>query len=313
MKKTQWAVLLMMPALLSGCFEEEEEGFGSTADSATAITITAENGKEVTAEAMGSSFAAEHASARGATPQKMPPLYTRPLTEVLNEIRSNNQRRGLEGLANSSVQELSEACVDGGSKDFSINLDTDQFTLRYNQCDEYGELSSGSATGSLIGDQFTINYSGLSIVNSEVQMTINGAVTYTETEHSDHVLTVLNSSSFSVSMTYLGRNLTISKLQLTERDFESAAYWQSDFSYTANSSQLGGSFTLRTLQSELQNYSSENPYQGQYKISGANGSNLVLTVQDTRTLLIEIDADGDGAIDSSESISFDELEQLLKS
>lgn len=302
-------LLCGLSLLLGGCESETSSGTASGI-SEKLITITGDNSVEVTAEAMGSSFAANHAAARGASGSHSNTFINARLQQLIKQISESGQRRsGL--LAVDTIQEFSEACQESGSKAFTYNIDTDAFSVQYQQCVEYGETSNGSASGSFVDDRFTITFNNLSVSSSDFSMAVNGTVSYTENDAGDYTQTVLSSSSYSASLTYLGRTMTIYDMQLTERDYDAAGYSAADFSFSADSKALGGTFYLQTTQTEFQNYNSERPYAGQYLITGANGSSLRMTVEDTDSLLLETDSDGDGVFESSTSISYTELEKLI--
>jgi hypothetical protein len=71
-----------------------------------------------------------------------------------------------------------------------------------------------------------------------------------------------------------------------------------------------GSFQVETLQPVVTPGGAVRPSSGRLRATGANGGNIVITVQSTG-LLLEIDRDGNGTIDATRTLTWAEVDDLV--
>ena len=73
-----------------------------------------------------------------------------------------------------------------------------------------------------------------------------------------------------------------------------------------NSTELGGAVTYSTPVS-LQGMGSDNPFAGEFLVTGADGASIRLIALDSVNVRIEIDTDGDGIVDATEDTTWADI------
>ncbi len=193
----------------------------------------------------------------------------------------------------------------------------DILTANFQQCQDTPTLSvNGTVTITLTGtpteSQFTGNavFASVVAVYGGVTYTLNGAVAVNEVDTD-----TLSDSSFTVAST----GLTVGIASTGYSDsiaFDSGMVAASSFlagsssltltgSFTSQS--LGGRVTISTPHALLQQNGDAYPSQGSVLITGASGSTLLVTALNTTQVQLQVDANGDGTVDSTTTTTWTAL------
>ena len=193
----------------------------------------------------------------------------------------------------------------------------DILTANFQQCQDTPTLSvNGTVTITLTGtpteSQFTGNavFASVVAVYGGVSYTLDGAVAVSETDTD-----TLSDSSFTVA----GTGLTVVIASTGYSDsiaFDSGMVAASSFlagsssltltgSFTSQS--LGGRVTISTPHALMQQNGDAYPSQGSVLITGASGSTLLVTALNTTQVQLQVDANGDGTVDSTTTTTWTAL------
>lgn len=235
-------------------------------------------------------------------------------------------------LLTGAVSSYSEACSGGGTVGISINdqnnngsLDTgDSMSLNFIACVEAGVTLSGGldlTLSALTGVYDSSNYSatismtlknlgaadanGSEVGNGQMLLKVVAAGLYNETA-SVEVPTLTTSGTLggvAVSSTLTAYALTLTQAPGGTRYTESLSV-----SGTLGGSTLSGkSITVSTPTPIVRDWNAALPRTGLVLVKGASGSQLRLSVQAAGSVLIELDADGNGAYETSVTKTWAEL------
>lgn len=193
----------------------------------------------------------------------------------------------------------------------------DTYVLSFTNCLDLGETLNGQVTignFQVTGDPTSTNFSlsaaisiNLTIVDSLGTMSINGAFTVTMAQ-SGNALTMSISSS-SLTMTDNGETLTIGNFTVTfTEDLGTGAYTIA-FDGPVTSTDLGGTVVVDTTL-PFAGGGSANPTSGSMTISGANNTRVVVTVVGVNAVQLQIDANGDGTLESTQMTTWSALSLL---
>ena len=278
------------------------------------ITITADRSDEVVTEAISATSGSGFDSAFRSTGGNIVPSIDLP--RLLNRFRSIPQKNRSLKTANRTEP---ANCDNNGTGTVTVSDDLTNISATFSNCLLLGDTLNGSlslvsSTASATTSS-TFSFSNFSQVGPKYSLTLNGSMSEVMTEFSTYDHYVINGSSIVMSISFNGRSLTLGNLNEVGDDYWSAGYETYETSYVANSSTFGGSFSVTTTQTAFENYADSYPYAGQIVISGASGSKVRATSQGSGAangmVLIETDADGDGAYESSETKTWAELEASL--
>ncbi len=220
-------------------------------------------------------------------------------------------------------------CAESGMVDIDVTIsdplqptEGDVFALQFNQCDEgLGVVTNGGMImtitdleGNLESEQFLL---GVRMELSAFQVTeggetsgANGTVTITIDSRTPPLTTItvstsaLATSSEGTAEAVSNMTVTISEDQST---FPAAISVQTSF--TVDSPRIGGAVTVTTSLA-MQSSGEEYPYVGELRITGAGNSSIVMIALDANRVRLEIDVDGDGALDETIETTWDELMAL---
>ena len=193
----------------------------------------------------------------------------------------------------------------------------DILTANFQQCQDSPTLSiNGTLTVTLTGtpaeSQFTGDavFQGVVVVSNGVTFTMNGGVALDE-EQGD----TISGSSFTVGSA--GLTLAIASTGYSDSiAFDPGMVAASSFLTGTSSLTLTGSFvsqsiggrvSIATPQPLFQEANAAYPSQGQVLITGASGSTLLVTVLNTTQLQLQVDANGDGTVDGTTTVTWASL------
>lgn len=199
----------------------------------------------------------------------------------------------------------------------------DTITATFNACtDEFGDEYNGTMTvgiTQLTGDPdnppFTIGISvtfNLTITEDGDTFTATGGFNFTlSNDGAGRISIVMSGTNFSLSGMMDGapinESLTNFRYELTYD--ENTGDYTVDFSGTISTGDLGGAVTFDTPTpfqgTTSEEFFLENPTSGVLVVSGAGGSQAILTVTGMNTVRIDIDEDGDGTFETTINTTWD--------
>jgi len=286
----------------------------------TTTALTATNYVAVAQEALSTSaFLLDAGSLVLGAKVSDPSVLVRFGQEQLLKLPGRTARGPVQAVG--ATQTYTEACNGGGSltvveNDANGNEEVDpgdSLTLTANNCAFGGQVLNGqvsvivsSLTG-LPGEAFpwsvsgVLKYRNLTAQSGADRMVANGDMSLSASARSYNESSIaLATSSFAVSSSYAGvaSSQTLSNydtsLQVRNTTWTTAARG------TLTSSALNsGSVTIETPTSFARSANQSYPSSGQAVMSGAAGSKVRVTAINATTVKIELDADGNGAYETS--------------
>lgn len=323
-------------AILAGCGGGGGGSGAGTAVPSAAVTLTSSNASQAAGDATDASTESVGAGGAGTV------LFTGVVTQnggggtsVADLIRAQVLRLdSLSGqvappLATGAVTTVNDACSSGGS--FSATWDDadndgefssgDSFTVTFSGCVEDGTTLNGgmSLTGfTLTGDPSVVapwslgadvGFDNVSVSEGGASASINGDVGLTA-QSSDGIDVSSRLSGSSLSLAIAGKTLTLSSFAFIYNEDLNTLAFSLDMDATLQSSTLNGNMTLTTPTPLTGIDLSTFPDAGILQINGANNSRVTLTATGGDTVRLDIDSNGDGVIDETQSTTWTALEAL---
>lgn len=298
--------------LLSACGGGGSGDGASQFKTAARIDLTSVNTDEAAAEGAGSTVSSGIAAAKGGVQKQKTNNKIASIVSDFNDLAK---------LKNKTVYLGVENCAISGTSEISYDDETFDIEVEYNNCSEYGELSNGSLSGTFSdsGNTFisTMEFDNFTIESTsssdDFSMRMHGKMKVTEITYSSFDRSIIDGNSMLIEMTYSGRGLAIGNYEMTYDDYYYSypEYDIGTFEYDMNSTELGGSLHVKSIQDIYQRYSDDNPYAGQIKLTGADNASILITIIDEDNIQVETDADGDSTYEKSEYISWSDLEDYL--
>jgi hypothetical protein len=209
----------------------------------------------------------------------------------------------------------------------------DTITTIDDNCVEYGETTNGQISVTLHEDEpnlsMTMIFTDFTTIDSEGTSTLNGDLSVIIEDSSESFSISSTSFSFSdsefsatfsnVSLTGTtsgtleslvmtadtltvveeGVTETFSNVSSTFTEDSNTLVYTMDLNETFDAPELGGTVSVDTLQPFEELESDEFPYTGIMKITASDNSSVTLTALDAVNVRLEVDEDGDGAIDET--------------
>lgn len=274
-------------------------GYTGTAPT-TPIAITDTNSNAIAKQASSNDINSKPSSGTG-----------RSSAIVIQAIKNNQSNVGISAAA------VADICTTGTATGPNAGASG---TYTFTNCNTGTETLNGSITvsgGSLLANSFSGNfvYNAFSVTENSTgtTVTINGAYTIS-----------WNSNAGVETGRYygdiLGFKVAEKVVDITNFDnsYEStSSIEKEDIQYTLNSTALNGSVTVKSLVQIQTNNGRDFPFAGQMLITGANGANgpskLRMTVMaggiglPTDMVKVEVDADGDGTYEVSNTVPWSQL------
>jgi hypothetical protein len=318
------AVLLALPLLGCGGGGGDSGSIVAPAG-ATVLQITASNYQAVAQESLSAAFyllnSADLVTGAQVLNDKVPLSFARAQIGRLPAWFASVPK-----LATGVVYTQTGVCSGGGSLTVTVNdangnqnMDVgDSATVLAVNCLEGGNSMNGALafnlntlTGDLASNVYAVNMT-MSITNLVASTTAgtvtgNGSMIVAMTSTALNASKVsLTSSSFATSSSFGGVTSTraLQDFTLTETRSPTSSGFSSSTEASGNftSSALESkTITLRTIQPFVRASSDSYPASGQATASGLNASQARVTAQTAATLLIELDADGNGVYEASTS------------
>lgn len=177
------------------------------------------------------------------------------------------------------------------------------------------DMIINSVVGELLLDEFlgltgsfeltmSITLTNLSSDDGGSVATANGAFTAVFDTRAFPVL--LNEvTGARLLMSSSGRSITMENFSTSMQDDVSAASYELTSAGRISGSRYTG-YANYTTEMTFLGVTGDNPYQGELMIRGAAGTSVRLTVIDALTVQLDIDTNGDGTVDETRTISWDE-------
>jgi hypothetical protein len=315
-------VVLSAGALLAACGGGGGGGGGgdSVTTSSTPVTISATNAPEVAGAAYKTTAGLEGGGG-GATGFLTGAVVENTsgdidLVDVLiSQVKEVPQLASSEATASLTGAVISQTydCTNGGSISISFDdANNDQelstgesLSFAANNCREDGMTMNGSVgidnvtvAGSVTSPpynmQFRIQANNFSVTEGAESVALNGSMTMSESS-SDGFSFSQSITGSSIQVTEGGVTAGLSNFNIEATEDNNTAYTL-DLNATVNSSEIGGSFTIVT-DIDFQGFGFDYPSSGQATITGANNSSVTLIALNSIDVRLEIDANGDGAVE----------------
>jgi hypothetical protein len=292
-------------------------GTGNTG-SGNLATITTENAKAIAGVA--AQTALENDFFVDIVSQSLPVFSSgsqQTLSSVLKMAGPSNLSAAISGLVD---------CAVFGTVDIDLSVANpltlsagDVFGFMFTSCDQgTGSVASGgvAVTITAIGGDFTTGefLLGMSLEVTALSITENGettSATGTIGIEIDNTMPPIRTITVSIGalatssagMTDVITNMTVT---ITEDDSMFPTGVTVETSFTVSSPGIGGDIVVSTSIA-LQSSGSEYPFVGELRIMAAGNSVIVLIALGGGSVRLEIDIDGDGAMDNSVDTTWDEI------
>lgn len=193
----------------------------------------------------------------------------------------------------------------------------DGYSTTYNNCVESGITMNGgvSATlGTLVGDTIgdyqisgSFSFNNLSISYSGFTVTIDGGMSYSASRTGSNVSVTLQISSLTT--TDPSGSSTIANATLQYSLNETTLAYSYTISATLSGTAIGGQVTVVTT-TPFAGTGVSYPVSGSMRVTGAGGSSVTVTAIDGGSVRLDVDSNGDGAVDSTSTTTWAALESL---
>ena len=219
-----------------------------------------------------------------------------------------------------------ENCAVSGTVDVQVNISdpaepsiNDNFIFEFTNCDDgAGVVLDGGMTITIItlgGDVASGNFLlGMQIDFSAFAVTQNGETTSAngtisiEIDTSNPPVTIVSISTRTFVTTSDGAEevLVSYSAVITEDASTFPVAVTVETSFTISSPRIGGEVTVTTSLA-LESMGEDYPFVGELRIEGADQAVIIMIALDANTVRLEIDLDGDGAVDETVDMTWDEL------
>ncbi len=219
-----------------------------------------------------------------------------------------------------------EDCVVSGTVDVEVSVSNplapsinDSFVFQFANCDDgTGVVVNGTMTITIItlgGDVTSGNFLlGMRIEFTAYAVTEDGETTTAEgfisieiDTSSPPITTIAISTSAFVTTSGGAEDvLTNFTVEITEDASMFPVAVTVRTSFTISSPRIGGEVTVTTSLA-IESMGEDYPFVGELRITGAGNAVIVMIALDANTVRLEIDVDGDGAVDETIDMTWDEL------
>lgn len=299
----------------------------------TPLAITATNQTDVARAGIDGGLAISMAQGPlggGATPTAVASRSHALGTAMARVLRAATaQRKGVAGAGAhvTAVAATSVACANGGSINSSIDdkdgngtlSNGDVLTVAFSQCRDAPTLTIDgtvaiTVSGTPTPTQFTASarFQNLSVVVTGATSNINGTVSITESDTattSDSTITI-GSAGLTVALASSIYNDTVdfdAGTVVTTNQSSATATTSTTSSGGFTSQSLGGHVTIATPTPFVQADADAYPGSGVIRITGASGSALLVTALSNAQVQLQLDANGDGAYESTTVVAWSTL------
>lgn len=231
-----------------------------------------------------------------------------------------DQMLALTGIGETgpSIQNHELVCDGGGSVDDS-SAGSSSGTITFYDCTISGVTFNGTLSygGGSTANSYQFTFGNLSISDGTgFSASLDGDMTTTVNTINTTTSTTISGSRFTIGAN--GEYVRLLEYELAEEYDSSTATFTVYFSYTLDSSLIGGRVRVSTDPSDggapLVRSGTIYPYTGSVVVFGEGGTRVRATAQGSGLpdgmVLIEYDNDGDGTYESNETMTWSELDLL---
>jgi len=320
---------IMFAALLLVACGGDDDGDSSSTDTDKRVALTSKNAAEVAGDIVDAANTVNSASdsgsdiATGAVISENEEVHFSFVAFTKQQIalveRVESQMITSPTLATGAViAEQTLPCDKKGTIDVSIN-DSDNnnelskgdiFTITFHNCvDNSGERMDGkiSITFLELKPNWSMKFvmTNLTVTDSAGPSSINGD--FTIGISSAGTIESISMTATSLTLTESGTTETLSNysFKATVNNNTLLVKWEENGTF--ESSQLDGAVSFVTLQPFEALKTDNYPYAGIMKITGHNNSSVKLIALDAATVRLEVDENGDGAVDKTLDVAWTSL------
>lgn len=320
--RTAWTVLGIGLLILAGC----GGGDGDDAPAAPLATITTTNAQVIASSVVTASFDGGDLGSFAFAPMGAPvssPKSTRVYYSKVAEIQ-NAQIGALvqhaQTVALVPIGPEVAQCTGGGTVTLTGNIanpgtlgPNDTITFDFASCVEADTTANGqfsmrvtSFSGDFASGTFsfavTATLTSFQVTIAGETATANGSVSISVSATSSMLSTTVTSSSISVGDGSSNHTLH----DYTSVHTLASGSFTLDVSGSLTSSAFDGTVTFVTS-GLLQGMGDAYAFTGQLKITGANGATIKVIALDSTFVRLEVDTNGDGVVDATLDLTWDEL------
>jgi uncharacterized protein YhfF len=219
-----------------------------------------------------------------------------------------------------------EPCAISGTVDVTVNLSNpeqpsvdDRFEFLFTDCDDgTGVIVDGSMTititsigGDVASGNFVlgmeISFSAFAVTEGVETTSAEGTISIVVDTSQPPVTTIsVSTNTFVTTSEGEQEILTSFTIEITEDASMFPVAVTVETSFTISSPRIGGEVTVTTSLA-LQSMGEEYPFVGELRIEGANQAVIVMIAVNANTVRLQIDVDGDAAVDETVDMTWDEL------
>lgn len=240
----------------------------------------------------------------------------------MSVARTLGRSAALQARPLATIQAVTEACSDGGSTviDGTLAQAGDSVTLTFNNCTEDGVTLNGSLRFTLVsvndtGTAFTVDVvlTNLRATTGNVVERLDGSMRMSLDDSNPAQNTVTLSTPFIATERVVAGEVRASRSlrELTMQEVLDKATLDltttSAFVASGSFPELGDvSFRVQTVQALITPAQEVHPTSGVLRVTGANNTSALLTIGPD-TVEIDVDNNGDGTVDTTLFLTWDEI------
>jgi hypothetical protein len=284
--------------------------------SSTPIAVTASNVGQVTDAALDPAVGGTGAFGASISSTDTPQSNPRVLLRAMQAVSTQAKKPRSSGSPLSDAP-VTQACLESGS--VTVDGSGTSGTIQFNSCSDFpGEVINGSVTVTGITEtsttfaaSFTVDITFTFDGSSPLRMV--GVYSISESCASPGVNCTGTFSGSKLGAAHGGEVWFINSFSITS--VEGAGFIDVTASYRVSSNHLNGSVQVSTSTPIHFASGATYPESGSIQITGANGSNAVITISSSlptvsTAVLVQVDTDGIGGFDFQEDYSWNELEAI---
>jgi hypothetical protein len=298
---------------------------------AARITVSTTTAPPLTAEALQAVNAGSSA-AGGVAGQDNPTSVAPKESQAFKAAATALQRLKTIDRRSQATASQTVPCTGGGSFTLTVTAAGvslaagDAIRIDFNTCVEAGVTTVGALSMAIVAVSGTTTAplitADVTLANFEAAAAglaerTNGTMRITiDDTNSANTLVTLSSTTITSQRLRNGvlrATRTLSNLNVRESTNNTTGQSTTTAAFIAsgNFPRLGeGSFEVQTLQSIIRNGGALRPSSGQIKILGANNASVLATIVATG-MQLDVDSDGNGAIDNTRTLTWAEIDALL--
>ena len=306
--KFKYSVLISLFLSISACGGGGSGGGGGAGPSPS-VSINSANGAQV------ASVAGTADSISTGLNSITPLSVTQPSQSALN--LTDFTRKLLHLGYNQGLQPLAVTTCSGGGSVTMPDPGSTSGTVTFSDCLEGGFTINGSISFSITGNAnstytATVNFNNLTLTDGVDSAAVNAAMSISGS---------LSGTVETITVTYSNFNVTFNADYINIYDFHSTGTYDTStldytisWNYTFESSLINGVVNVATESLIQGNDANPYPSRGSIVYTGANNTHVRVSTdaggQPTDTVMIEIDADGNGVYEETNSMTWSDFEML---